>query len=85
VNLDANLCAYRWLTGKPCPLCGMTHALLAIFQGQFTQAIHFNALSPLACVMLLTLFRPGRTRDLVWTAAPIAFAVFGVIRLIAWQ
>lgn len=79
------LCAYRWLTGKPCPLCGMTHALLAIFHGHFGQALHCNALSPLACVMMLTFFRPGRARNFLWTAGPLAFAVYGVIRLIAWQ
>jgi disulfide bond formation protein DsbB len=48
VRLSANLYAYRWLTGRPCPLCGMT-------------------------------------RDFLWTACPVAFAVYGVLRLMAWQ
>jgi hypothetical protein len=85
VNLSFNLCAYRWLTGRPCPLCGMTHALIALSQGHFAQAIHFNALSPLAGLMMLTLFWPGRARDFLWTAGPMAFAVFGLIRLIVWR
>ncbi len=80
-----SLCAYRWLTGRPCPLCGMTHALIAISQGHFAQAIHFNALSPVACLMMLALFRGGRARDFLWTAGPVGFAIYGVIRLIAWQ
>ncbi len=85
MNLSANLCAYRWLTGRPCPLCGMTHAFIAIFQGHLAQAIHFNALCPLAFAMILTLFRPGRTRDFLWSSGPVAFAVYGVVRLMAWQ
>ncbi len=80
-----NLCAYRWLTGRPCPLCGTTHAMLAIAHSHFAQAIHFNVLSPLACLMLLTLFWQGRARDFLWTGGPIAFAVYGVIRVVAWQ
>jgi hypothetical protein len=63
----------------------MTHAFVAIFQGHFAQAIHFNALSPLACLMMLTLFWPGRARDFLWTAGPLAFAAYGVVRLMACQ
>ncbi len=22
------LCGFHWLTGRPCPLCGLTHAML---------------------------------------------------------
>lgn len=80
-----NLCAYRWLTGRPCPLCGMTHAFIAIFRGHFAQAMDFNPLSPLAFVMMLTLFRRGRARDFIWTVGPVAFAVYGVVRLMTWQ
>jgi len=46
------LCGFRWLTGRPCPFCGLTHAVFALAKGHWREAIRFNALSPLAFAML---------------------------------
>ena len=73
-------CLFLWLTGRPCPLCGMTRALFALAKGHWTQAVHFNALSPLALAMLLSLFWPGPWRGRLWTAGLAAFAFYGVVR-----
>jgi len=75
------LCGFHWLTGRPCPLCGVTRALFALVQGRWSQAIHLNALSPLALAMLLTLFWPGRLRERLWPAGLAAFAMYGLGRL----
>ena len=32
------LCLFRLITGHPCPGCGMTHALLAAFQGRWMES-----------------------------------------------
>ena len=40
-------CPFHWLTGKPCPLCGLTRGLCALAKGHWSQAIHFNTLTPL--------------------------------------
>ena len=76
------LCGFRWLTGRPCPLCGLTRALFALAKGQWAAALHFNALSPLAFTMLFSLFRSGPQRARLWTAGTAAFAVYGVVRVL---
>lgn len=75
------LCGFHWLTGRPCPLCGVTRALFALAKGHWAEAVHFNALSPLAFVMLFALFWNGRVRARIWTGGVGAFAVYGVWRL----
>jgi hypothetical protein len=76
------LCPFYWLTGRPCPLCGLTRGLFALAKGHWSAAIHFNALAPLALVMILSLFwnRPWRAR--LWTAGIAAFAIYGVCRAV---
>jgi hypothetical protein len=78
---DASVCGFHWLTGRPCPLCGLTHALCALAKGQIGLALYYHPLAPLGAVMLLSLFRahPGRAR--LWTAGLAAFAVYGVWRM----
>ncbi|HUI55656.1 MAG TPA: DUF2752 domain-containing protein [Bryobacteraceae bacterium] len=75
------LCAFHWLTGRQCPLCGMTRALFALGKGRFSEAVHFNALSPLGSVMLFSLFWSGAWRARLWSAGIAAFAVYGVWRV----
>ena len=74
------LCPFHWLTGRPCPLCGLTRGLFALAKGHWSAAIHFNALTPLALVMILSLFwnRPWRGR--LWAVGMVAFAVYGICR-----
>ena len=76
------LCGFRYLTGRPCPLCGLTHAMFALAKGHFAEAIHFHALSPVAAAMLLALVwnRPIWSR--LWTPCLAAFAVYGVLRIL---
>ncbi len=79
------LCGFHWLTGRPCPLCGMTRALFALAKGRFAEALHFNALSPLGFAMVFSLFWNGRLRGRLhgwlWTGGAAAFAVYGVCRI----
>ncbi|MGA2267548.1 MAG: DUF2752 domain-containing protein [Bryobacteraceae bacterium] len=76
------LCGFRWLTGRPCPLCGLTHALFALAKGHWREAIRFNGLSPLAFAMLFALFWNGPVRARLWTAGLAAFALYGVCRVV---
>ncbi|MDD5543852.1 MAG: DUF2752 domain-containing protein [Acidobacteriia bacterium] len=90
------LCAYEHLTGRPCPLCGLTRALSLLLHGQWASALHFNVLSPLVLVMLggmlitalaqLSGYRRRRPwfssvwKGRAWTAVSILFLVYGVVR-----
>ncbi len=77
------LCGFRWLTGRPCPLCGLTRAMFALAKGHWSEALGFNALSPLAFAMLAGLFwndGPIMTSR-VWTCGIVAFAIYGVCRI----
>jgi len=80
---SVRLCGFHWLTGRPCPLCGVTRALFALAKGHWTEALGFNLLSPLAFVMLFALFWNGRLRGRLWTGGLAAFAVYGVWRAVA--
>ena len=76
------LCGFHWLTGCPCPLCGLTRAMFALAKGHWSEAIGFNALSPLALAMLAGLFwNDGPMRGRAWTCGIAAFAIYGVCRI----
>ena len=47
------LCGFHWLTGRSCPLCGLTRALCALAQGDWQGGLYFHPLSPLALALLL--------------------------------
>jgi hypothetical protein len=78
------VCAFHWLTGRPCPLCGLTRALFALAKGHVMEAIHFNALSPLGFMMLLTLLWNFPARGRLWAGGIAAFAIYGVCRIVPW-
>ncbi len=74
-------CPFYWLTGKPCPLCGLTRGLCALAKGHWSQAIHFNALTPLGFILLFSLFWNAPWRPRLWSYGIAAFAVYGVFRI----
>ena len=74
-------CPFYWLTGKPCPLCGLTRGLCALAKGHWSQAIHLNALTPLGLVLLLSLFWNTPWRPRLWAYGIAAFALYGVYRI----
>ena len=76
------VCGFRWLTGLPCPLCGLTRGMFALAKGHVGEALHWHALSPLAALMLLgVVWNPPRVARL-WLPCLAAFGVYGVWRMI---
>ena len=75
-------CPFFWLTGKACPLCGLTRGLCALAKGHWTQALHFNALTPLALVLVFSLFGKTSWRPRLWKSGLAAFALYGVLRVL---
>jgi uncharacterized protein DUF2752 len=80
---DLPVCGFRWLTGRPCPLCGLTRALFALAKGHFRDAIHFHALSPLAAVLLGSIICNRPVPGRVWTLVLALFAGYGIWRIAA--
>ena len=76
------ICGFHWLTGRDCPLCGLTRALFALAKGHWREALHLNALSPLGFVMLFSLFWKFPARAGLWTAGLATFAAYGIWRLL---
>lgn len=75
------LCGYHWLTGRPCPFCGLTRAMLALLAGRWSDALRLNALTPLAVAMILALVWRGPLRTRLWQAGLALFALYGVCRV----
>lgn len=78
----SGVCAFHWLTGHPCPLCGLTRAMFALGKGRLADAVHWNALSPLAFAMIFGLFSKGPWTSRLWILGVAAFAIYGVLRLV---
>ena len=76
------LCGFHWLTGRPCPLCGLTRGLLELAKGHWRAALHFNLLSPLAFAMVFALLWAGPARARLWTVGLATFAAYGVCRVL---
>jgi hypothetical protein len=79
---SVRLCGFHWLTGRDCPLCGLTRALFALAKGRWSQAIHFNALSPLGFTMLFALILDTAWLTRLWMFGIAAFGVYGICRLV---
>jgi len=91
------VCGFHWLTGRQCPLCGMTRALSCLTRGDWAGAIHFNLLSPIVFGMLLAttgsavlqFFAPelscradlGIRQGNAFSACIALLAVYGVLRI----
>ncbi len=77
------VCPFRALTGRLCPLCGLTHAVFALAKGHVADALHWNALSPLAILLLAGAAWNPPWMARVWTPSLCLFAGYGVLRLFA--
>jgi Protein of unknown function (DUF2752). len=77
------LCGFQWLSGLPCPLCGMTRALSLLERGEWQRAVAMHPLSPL--VFLLVLYSVAAVRPLpgwVWTTFAALLLAFGAARIL---
>jgi hypothetical protein len=96
-GLGVDLCVFHSTTGLPCPGCGMTRALSALSQGDFSTAAALNpfafvAWPTFAFIAALTFLGRDRRERLVarlntaragryYLLAFISFLSFGLIRL----
>ncbi len=52
--LDLYACPFYFITGIPCPMCGMTRAFFSVFKLDFKSSFYFHALWPVVMVVLPT-------------------------------
>jgi hypothetical protein len=76
------LCAFHWLTGLECPLCGLTRGICALAKGHWREAAGFNALTPLAFAMLFALFWRHPLTWRLWSFGIVLFGLYGLWRVI---
>ncbi len=76
-------CLFYRITGRLCPLCGLTRGLGALLHGHWAQAVAFNALTPVALVLLLSLCWNAPAVRRLWCCGLGAFAAYGLLRLAA--
>jgi hypothetical protein len=76
------LCPFHWLTGLECPLCGLTRGLCAFAKGHWSEAVAFNALTPLGFAMLFALFWRHRLAGRLWSLGIVLFGIYGVWRAV---
>lgn len=77
-----HICGFLWLTGLPCPLCGMTRALCFLFKGHFSQAIQLHALSPVAALTLAALGTGRSIPASLWRLLGASFVIYGTCRML---
>ena len=82
-------CPIRAFFGVPCPTCGMTSAIIKLFQLDVVGAFRCHLLFPVAIIALLILlyakkpFLGSKNREKIfWTVIILAFLLYYVIRLI---
>lgn len=88
--LGLPLCAFKHLTGVPCPLCGGTRVCAALAQGDVAAALQLNpgllpvlALAALHSGLLLTEALSGRALGSPW-ALTLAWKLAGGFWLTSW-
>jgi hypothetical protein len=77
-----SVCAFHTLTGRLCPLCGLTHAMFALAKGHWGEAIRWHALSPLAALLIAGAWWNSPRMARVWMPALLVFAAYGVLRMV---
>ena len=48
-GIQLPLCAFKTITGLPCPTCGLTRTIIALSRGDVDRALFMNPLAAIAC------------------------------------
>jgi hypothetical protein len=87
-------CAFHWMTGIPCPGCGLTRSILALMQGRLEDSLLLHPMGPLLflglAAALLTGIMPRAMRGRVIGAIAAIEARtgitlwLGVLLMVVW-
>ncbi len=53
LDTGVELCSMKYLTGLPCPGCGLTHSFASVSSGHFTDAFRFHFFGPFIYITIL--------------------------------
>ena len=88
---DVPICAFRGVTGRPCPLCGGTRACAALVEGNFLAAWQLNpGLMPLLALALAHTVQlayealAARRVSARWRIGARLWAGAGIAMLLLW-
>jgi hypothetical protein len=75
------LCPFRFLTGLPCPGCGLTRSFCAVARGEFADAVAYHLFGPVLFAILLPgivlLLVEGLTRHRIRVVNSVLFSTRG--------
>jgi hypothetical protein len=76
-------CAFRRVTGIPCPGCGMTRAMAALARGQLVAALHLHPFAPLVLAQAAALW--VKVGESLLRRRPFTLPPRLLERLVLWQ
>jgi len=71
------ICAFKNVTGLPCPGCGLTHSFCALARGHLAQALGYNMLGPAVFLVFVLLWIRSTCALTGWNRAALALDLLG--------
>ncbi|HEV8630441.1 MAG TPA: DUF2752 domain-containing protein [Thermoanaerobaculia bacterium] len=78
-----SFCAWRRVTGIPCPGCGMTRAMAALARGELGAALHLHPFAPLVLAEAAALW--GAIGHALSRGGALVLPSWLLERLVVWQ
>ena len=77
------ICAFRRITGIPCPGCGLTRAMAALARGELLLALHFHPFAPLVLAEAAALW--AAIGNAIARQRPLVLPSGLMERIVVWQ
>ena len=77
------ICAFRRITGIPCPGCGLTRAMAALARGELLLALHFHPFAPLVLAEAAALW--AAIGNAIVRQRPLVLPSGLMERIVVWQ
>lgn len=77
------VCAFRRITGIPCPGCGLTRAMAALARGELLLALHFHPFAPLVLAEAAALW--AAVGNAIARQRPLVLPSGLMERIVIWQ
>ncbi len=90
ILLDIYKCPLDYILGIPCPMCGMTRAVVSAASGNFTAAFHYHPMwiAIILCVLFIVLYElnvikiPKKVFNIICIISGVLLVLCYIVRLI---